>query len=74
MKKFLKILLIVVGLLIVLIIAVPIAFQGKIVKIAKEQINQNVNAKVDFEKLQLSLIKNFPNVSVSLKSLYVAGT
>ncbi len=73
MKKFLKILAIVIGVLIVLVIVTPIIFRGKIIKIAKEQINQNVNARVDFEKLQLSLIKNFPYVSVSLKSLYVAG-
>ena len=73
MKKFLKILAIVIGILIILIIVVPFAFQGKIVKIAKEQINRNINARVDFDKLQLSLLKNFPYVSVSLKSLSVAG-
>jgi hypothetical protein len=73
MKKFLKITAIVLAVLVVMIIVVPFAFQGKIVKIAKEQINKNINARVDFDKLQLSLIKSFPNVSISLKSLYVAG-
>ncbi|MBN2274189.1 MAG: hypothetical protein JXR41_06800 [Bacteroidales bacterium] len=73
MKKFLKILAIIIAVLIMLIFVVPFAFQGKIVKIAKEQINKSINAKVDFNKLQLSLIKSFPNVSISLKSLYVAG-
>jgi hypothetical protein len=73
MKKFLKILAIVIVVLFVLIIIVPFGFQGKIIKIAKEQINNNVNAKVDFDKLKLSLLKSFPNVNVAVKSLYVAG-
>jgi len=73
MKKFLKILGILIAVLLLMIIVTPIVFRGKIVRIAKEQINKNINAKVDFEKLQLSLIRNFPYVSVSLKSLYVAG-
>jgi len=73
MKKFLKITAIVLAVLVILIIVIPFAFQGKIVKIAKEQINKNINARVDFDRLHLSLIKSFPNVSVSLKSLYIAG-
>ena len=65
MKKFLKITAIVLAVLVILIIIVPFAFQGKIIKIAKEQINKNVNAKVDFDKLKLSLWKSFPNVNVA---------
>jgi AsmA-like C-terminal region/AsmA family len=73
MKKFLKITFIILAVLAVLIVAVPFVFQGKIVKIAKEQINKNINARADFDKLHLSLIKSFPNVSISLKSFYIAG-
>jgi hypothetical protein len=73
MKKFLKITGIIILILLVIIIAVPFAFQGKIMKIAKEQINNSLNAKADFEKLSLSLFRTFPNVSVGLKNLYVAG-
>ncbi len=73
MKKFFKISAIIILVLLALIIIVPFAFQGKIVKIAKEQINKNVNAKVDFEKLRISLVKSFPRLNVSMKSFYVAG-
>src|SRR4030042_6180770 len=73
MKKFLKITAIILAVLVLLIIVIPFAFQGKIDKIAKEQINKNINARVDYDRLQISLIKSFPNISVSLKSLYVAG-
>jgi len=73
MKKFLKITGIIVVVLLVLIIVLPFVFQGKIMKIAKEQINNNLNAKADFDKLSLSLIWTFPNVSVGIKNLYIAG-
>lgn len=72
MKKFLKITGIVVLVLFILIISVPVLFKGKIMKIAKEQINNNLNAKADFD-LSLSLIRSFPNASVTLKNLYIAG-
>ncbi len=72
MKKFFKISGIILLVLFLLILIIPIAFKGKIMKIAKEQINQNINAKTDFD-LSLSLIRSFPNVSVQLKNLYVAG-
>ncbi len=73
MKKFLKIAGIVILVLLLVILAVPLLFQGKIMKIAKEQINNNLNAKADFEKLSLSLFRSFPNVSVGIKNLYIAG-
>jgi hypothetical protein len=73
MKKLLKITGVVILVLLVLIFSVPFLFQGKIMKIAKEQINNNLNAKADFEKLSLSLFRSFPNVSVGLKNLYIAG-
>ncbi len=73
MKKLLKIAGITILVLLVLILSVPVLFQGKIMKIAKEQLNSNLNAKADFDKLSLSLFKTFPNVSVGLKGLYIAG-
>jgi hypothetical protein len=73
MKKFLKITGIVILLLVLLIITVPLVFQGKIMKIAKEQINNNLNAKADFEKISLSIIRNFPYISAGLKNLSITG-
>src|SRR3990172_13191150 len=73
MKKLLKITGIIIITLLVIILAVPFLFQGKIMKIAKEQINTSLNAKADFGKLSLSLFKTFPNVSVGLKDFYIAG-
>ena len=73
MKKIIKILLTVILALLVILIITPILFKGKIMEIAKEQINKNLEAKVEFDDLGLSFIKNFPNASISLKELSVAG-
>ncbi len=73
MKKFLKILLIIILVLLAVIIVLPVFFKGKILEIAKEQINKNINARVEFTDLNLSFIRNFPNASVVLKNLSVAG-
>ncbi len=74
MKKFLKILLIIILTLLVILVVTPIFFKGKIMKIAKEQINNNLNARVEFSDLKLSFIRNFPNASIILKDLSISGT
>ncbi|MBN1159255.1 MAG: hypothetical protein JXA61_07725 [Bacteroidales bacterium] len=74
MKRMLKIVLIILAVLFSLILVVPFAFQGKITRIAKEQINKNINARVDFDRLAISLIRTFPNLNLGLRQLYVAGT
>lgn len=73
MKKFLKALGIVILVLFVLILTIPLIFQGKIMKIAKQEINNNLNAKADFDRLSLSLLRSFPNISIGLKNIYIAG-
>jgi hypothetical protein len=73
MRKFLKITGIIVLVILSLLVAVPFVFQGKILKIAKEQLNSSLNAHADFEKMSLSLIRSFPNVSVGIKNFYIVG-
>jgi cell division septum initiation protein DivIVA len=74
MKKLLKITGIVLLVILLLVFTLPVLFQGKIMKIAKQQINNNLNAKADFEKLKLSVFRTFPNVSIGIKNMYIAGT
>ncbi len=73
MKNFLKITGGVILGLFVLILVLPTLFKGKIESIVKEQINANVNAKVNYADFSLSLIKNFPNISVGIDGLSVVG-
>ncbi len=73
MKKFLKIAGIILVVIFLLLLVLPFAFKGKIMNLAKEEINKMLNAKVDFDHLSLSFISSFPNASITLENFYVAG-
>ncbi|MEZ5084277.1 MAG: AsmA family protein [Bacteroidales bacterium] len=73
MKTLFKILGIIILLLILLVILTPVLFKGKLVEIAKEEINKNVKAKVDFTDFNLSLIKSFPNFNFGIEGLIITG-
>ncbi len=73
MKKFLKISGITIGILIVLLITLPFLFKDKIVEVVKEEINNSVNAKVDFDGFGLTLFHSFPNFSFEIKGMSVVG-
>ncbi len=74
MKKTLKISAIVIGLLVLVIIALPFVFKGKIEKTVQTEINKNLNAVVTFDGVGVSLIRHFPNLTVKVKDLVVKGT
>ncbi|NJO87590.1 MAG: AsmA family protein [Chloroflexia bacterium] len=73
LKKILKGIVILIIVLILLIIFIPIIFKGKINEIVKEQANANLNAKLEFADLSLSLIRNFPALSVRIDELSLSG-
>lgn len=58
------------GVLIILI-AAPYLFKDKIQAIVLQSINEQLNAEVSFEKMELSLLQNFPQASLSLHGLTV---
>ncbi len=51
----------------------PLAFKGQILEIVKKEFNKSLTAEVDFQKVNINFIRSFPNASVSLENLYVAG-
>ncbi len=74
MKKLLIILLILVGLFLGLVLAVPFLFKGKLVGLIKEQVNKELNAHVDFdEDIGLSLLSHFPNLTLRMDDLLVVN-
>ncbi len=73
MKKFLKIALIVLALLVAVLILFPFIFKDKIMSIAKEEANNNLNARVEFADIHLSLIRNFPDVAAEIEDLCIVG-
>ena len=73
MKKVLKIAGITLGVLLILILVLPFAFQGKIEKLVKQEGNKILNAQFDFSALDISLIRNFPSASITLEDFWLKG-
>jgi uncharacterized protein involved in outer membrane biogenesis len=73
MKKFLKIFFIILAFLFAIILTIPFFFKADIMKLAKEEVNKNVKAQVDWSDVSISLFKGFPDLKVSLKNVSVIG-
>lgn len=71
MKKILKILSGILLVILCVLVITPYFLEDKIVSYIKESINNNVNAKVDFDDVAISLISNFPNAKISLNNLRI---
>ncbi|MBM3437061.1 MAG: AsmA family protein, partial [Bacteroidetes bacterium] len=73
MKTTLKIIGILIVLIIVLAILLPFIFKGRIISLAKQEINKSVTAKVDFGDFSLSLFRSFPDFSLRMNDITVVG-
>lgn len=73
-KKTMKIVGITLGVILLLLLILPFAFQGKLAKLVKEEGNKMLNAQFDFRTLNISLLRNFPSASVSLEDFWLKGT
>lgn len=73
MKKFIKILALLLVLVVASLFVLPFVFKDKIIGLAKEEINKNINAKVEFGEMDLSILNSFPNLSFSIENLSVSG-
>ncbi len=73
MKKIFKIASFTIAILLIIIVLIPVLFKKPIMNKVKEEINNSVNAKVEFSDFTLSLIRGFPNFYVALEDLTVVG-
>ena len=60
-------------LLLAAIIVLPILFKGDLQTLASEEINKSINAKFEFEDVNVSLIRSFPDFSVCLEDFDIQG-
>jgi len=72
-----KLLLILGGFILIVLaaaIVLPFIYKDKIFTLVKETANKEVNAKIDFSNdISLSIFKSFPDLTVSVRSISVAG-
>jgi hypothetical protein len=72
-KKILKWTGVTLLVLVVLLIASPFLFKDKIKALVLKSINEKVDASVAFTDVDVSLLKNFPNATVSIDELSVVN-
>ena len=73
MKKIIRILGISLLSIVLLMAIVPVAFKGKIKEIVITEGNKLLNAEFGFDRLNVSLFREFPQASVSLRDFYLKG-
>ncbi|NQU35096.1 MAG: hypothetical protein HQ521_17865 [Bacteroidetes bacterium] len=73
MKTLLKIVGVLVVIIIALLFILPLVFKSEIIRLTKKELNKNINATVNFEDIDLSLIKSFPDFNLSIEGLYIVG-
>ena len=73
LTKVFKISFTVLILLVGFAFAAPYLFKEKIIGLVKNEINKTINARADFEDVDISFFRRFPKVSVAVENLQVIG-
>ncbi len=76
MKKVLKITGItgiVLIVVFVILLVLPFLLKDKVAEIVKSEANKMLNARLEFEELDISLLRNFPRATIALEKLSVVG-
>lgn len=68
-KKILKWVAIPFFILLIALFSIPFLMKDKIVQMAAKTVNKNINATVTFGETDISLFKNFPLASITLKDI-----
>lgn len=71
LKKILKISGISFLVIILLLVAAPYLFKDKIKEMITKTLNENVNANIAFEEVDLSFFKSFPKANVTIEKLSI---
>ncbi|MEN9001516.1 MAG: AsmA-like C-terminal region-containing protein, partial [Flavobacteriales bacterium] len=72
-KKVLKWFAITFLIILIALVSLPFIFKDKLVEVFKTEVNNNVNAQVDFGDFDLTLFSSFPNFTFNIKDLSVIG-
>ncbi|MCQ2229112.1 MAG: AsmA family protein [Bacteroidales bacterium] len=71
--KLLKIVGVIIAVLVAAIAAVPYAFRDQIEACVKEQVNNMLDANVDYNDFSLSIFSSFPDLRAGLEGVSVIG-
>lgn len=69
-----KVMLVILALLVISMFVIPHFYKDEIAELVKTEINKQLNAEVNFEDIDLSLFRSFPNFSLGLHGLSVSNS
>ena len=73
MKKILKWVGITFLLSLIALVSLPFIFKGKLIEVVKEEVNNSVNAQVDWGDFDLTIFSSFPNFTFEIDNVKVLG-
>lgn len=73
MKKFFKIVLALVIVLVGAMLIIPVLFKSQVIEIVEKEANNSVNAKIELREIDLSLFSDFPNLTLEISDFSVQG-
>lgn len=69
MRKVILAVLSTIGVLVLLLLMVPLFFKGEITELIKRELEKKLDVTISFHSLQLSMLDNFPNMSVDITDI-----
>lgn len=69
MRKVMLAILSTIGVLVLLLLMVPLFFKGEITNLIKREVEKKMNVELSFSSLTLSMLDNFPNMSIDLTDI-----
>lgn len=73
MKKIIRIIAIILGVILILLLTLPVLFKSKIEALVKEEVNKQVHARVDWSRFSVNFFRGFPDLSINLHEASVVG-
>ena len=73
MRRFLKITGITLLVILIVLIATPFLFKGKLEDLLKKTLNEQIDATVSWKSLDLSLIKSFPDAALTVTDFSIVN-
>ncbi|MBW2630044.1 MAG: AsmA family protein, partial [Deltaproteobacteria bacterium] len=62
-----------IGLVLAALAIVPLVLKDRVAKLVRSELNERLDAAVDFEAIDLSLLSTFPTLTVEVVDLSIAG-
>jgi len=71
MKKAFKIIGFTLLTIIILLVIAPFVFESQLKDLVRKTLNENMDAQVDFEDINLSMFRNFPDATLVIEDLSI---